>query len=43
MIDIMLRNLKLVDKFGESENIDIAKGKNKTALTFKEAWLKRKI
>ena len=43
MIEIILELLELDNYYGVSKNIDIAKGVNKTPLTFKEGWERRKI
>ena len=42
MIEIILELLELDNYYGVSKNIDIAKGVNKTPLTFKEGWERRK-
>ena len=36
MIDLIIQMLQIGDFYGESELIDIAKGKNKLPITFKE-------
>lgn len=36
MIDLIIQMLQISDFYGESELIDIAKGKNKLPLTLKE-------
>jgi len=42
MIDFILKSLEVDEMYGVSKNIDIAKGVNKTPLTFNEAWKRRK-
>tara|TARA_R110000772_G_scaffold83493_6_gene176630 strand:- start:10578 stop:10718 length:141 start_codon:yes stop_codon:yes gene_type:complete len=42
MLENIIYLLNLDDFYGVSENIDIAKGKNKIPLTFKEGWRARK-
>lgn len=38
MLGIVLDILAMDDFYGESEEIDIAKGKNKLTTSFKEGW-----
>lgn len=38
MIELIVKILSLDDFHGKSDNIDIAKGKNKLPLSFKEGW-----
>lgn len=42
MIEILIQLLEFNDYEGISKNIDIAKGVNKTPMTFKEGWERRK-
>lgn len=42
MIREIVEFLNLDDFYGESENIDIAKGKYKVPMGLKEAWKQRK-
>lgn len=42
MIDLILQMLELDNHIGKSKTIDIAKGVNKTATNFKDAWINHK-
>jgi hypothetical protein len=42
MIETIISLLELNDYIGLSKNIDIAKGINKTPLTFKAGWERKK-
>ena len=42
MIDLLLQILALSNHLKVSKNIDIAKGINKTPMTIKEGWNRRK-
>lgn len=42
MIEQIVKLLALDDWVGCTENIDIAKGKNRLPLTFREAWQQNK-
>ena len=42
MIDLILQMLELDNHIGKTKAIDIAKGVNKTATNFNDAWVNRK-
>lgn len=42
MIQLIIQLLQINEFYGESENIEIAKGKYKIASTFKQGWKKAK-